>query len=124
MRIIPTSVHGVLDYGLGIILIGLPFVAGVWAGGGWQAWLPAVLGAGAIAYSLITDYELGLVRLIPMPAHLFLDAASGCLLVVSPFLFGFSGQIWVPYVVLGVLEVGASLMTRTHPGRLPGVAVS
>lgn len=124
MRIIPTSIHGVLDYGLGIILIGLPFVAGVWTGGGWQAWLPAVLGAGAIGYSLITDYELGLVHLIPMPTHLVLDAASGCLLAASPFLFGFSGQIWVPYVVLGALEVGASLMTRTHPGRLPGVATS
>ena len=40
--------------------------------------------SGAIAYSLFTDYELGLVRTIPMGAQLRLDAASGILLAASP----------------------------------------
>jgi hypothetical protein len=46
-------------------------------------------GLAATAYSLITDYEFGVVRIIPMPAHLAMDAASGLLLAASPWLFGF-----------------------------------
>jgi hypothetical protein len=32
----------------------------------------------------MTDYELGIVRLLPMLVHLALDAMSGALLAASP----------------------------------------
>jgi hypothetical protein len=47
-----------------------------------------ILGLGAIAYSLFIDYELGVVRTIPMTAHLGLDAGSGVILAASPWIFG------------------------------------
>ncbi len=50
-----------------------------------------------------------------MPTHLTLDLLSGVLLAASPWLFGFSGFVYVPHLVLGVLEVGAALMTKTTP---------
>jgi hypothetical protein len=74
-----------------------------------------VLGAGAILYSLCTIYELGVLHLIPMPTHLTLDLASGVLLAASPWLFGFSEQVWAPHLVLGLFEIGASLTTRRVP---------
>jgi hypothetical protein len=55
----------------------------------------------AVANSLFTNYELGLVGLIGMPAHLGMDAASGLLLAASPWLFGFSDVVWAPHLVLG-----------------------
>ena len=80
------------------------------ARGGAETWIPVILGAGALVYSLLTDYELGVVRRIPMPVHLTLDLLSGLLLAVSPWLFGFSEFVWVPHLLLGLVEVGAHVL--------------
>ena len=114
MRFIPTKVHGMLDYLMGVLLIASPWIFG-FADEGAAAWVPVVLGAGTILYSLITDYELGVKRMLPMPMHLMLDAGGGVLLAISPWIFGFADEVWVPHVVLGIVEVGAALMTRTEP---------
>ena len=116
MRFIPTRIHGVLDYLVGALLIAAPYLFG-FATGGAKQWLPMILGLGAIGYSLLTRYELGLVPVISMPGHLWLDALSGALLAVSPWLFGFSGEVYAPHVLVGLFEIGAALMTRTAPER-------
>jgi hypothetical protein len=115
MRIIPTKVHGVLDYLVGLLLIAAPWAFG-FAQGGAETWVPVVLGAGALVYSLITDYELGVVRAISMRTHLVLDAMSGLLLLASPWIFGFADRVYVPHVVLGAFEILAALMTQTARG--------
>lgn len=114
MRFIPTSVHGVLDYLVGLAFIVLPWLLG-FAAGGLESWIFPVLGVAAIVYSLLTDYEWGLSKVLPMPAHLALDGLSGVLLASSPWLFGFADQVFVPHLVLGLFEVVASLLTRTRP---------
>jgi hypothetical protein len=115
LRFITTRTHGVLDYLMGALLIVAPYLLG-FADGTAAQWVPQILGAGAIVYSLLTDYELGAVRLIPMPVHLLLDIGSGVLLAASPWLFGFADRVFWPHVILGVLEIGAGIMTRTVPG--------
>ena len=114
MRFIPTRVHGFMDYSMGVLLMAAPWLFG-FARGGAETWVPVILGAGVILYSLLTDYELGLVRKLSMPAHLLLDALGGILLAASPWLFGFSDWVWVPHVIFGLLEIGAALMTRKVP---------
>lgn len=116
MRFIPTRIHGMLDYAMGILLIAAPWLFG-FADGGAETWVPVILGAGALLYSMMTDYELGAVRTISMPTHLWLDAAAGLLLAASPWLFGFSDLVWAPHLVLGLLELGAALMTKKTPSR-------
>jgi len=122
MRFIPTRAHGMMDYLAGIIMIGAPWVLG-FANGGAAHWIPVVLGIGVIVYSLLTDYELGVVRLIPMPAHLGLDIVSGIFLAISPRLFGFAGVVFLPHLIIGLLEIGAGLMTHTRPRYDPATAV-
>ena len=114
MRFLPTWVHGMLDYLVGALLIAVPWLLG-FARGGAETWIPVLLGAGAIVYSLFTDYELGLVRRLSMPTHLGLDAGSGALLALSPWLFGFAEHVWVPHLVLGLFEIGAAVVTKTVP---------
>lgn len=117
MRFLSTRAHGMLDYLVGVILIVAPGLFGL---AGAAAWIMMILGAGAIVYSLLTRYELGLVGLIPMNVHLRIDMASGVLLAASPFLFGFAGTVWLPHVVFGLFEIGASLVTRRQPGSARG----
>jgi hypothetical protein len=114
MRFIPTRVHGMLDYGVGLVLILAPYLLGFADGTAAQV-VPQALGLGAILYALLTDYELGALRVIPMPVHLLLDAASGLLLAASPWLFGFADRVWLPHLIFGLFEIGASLTTRTVP---------
>jgi len=115
MRFIPTRVHGLLDYLVAAVLIALPW-AGGFAGRGAETWLPVVLGGGVIGYSLLTDYEWGLRRVIPVPNHLLLDLGGGILLAASPWLFAFADRVWVPHLLIGLFETAAALTTRLTPG--------
>ena len=72
-------------------------------------------GGGATLYRLLTDYELGLVRLLPMPAHLALDAMSGALLASWPWLLGFADRgtrYWLPHLLMGTADVLAAIATE------------
>jgi len=114
MRFIPTRVHGVLDYLMGILLIAAPFILGFDQGGA-ETWVPVVLGAGMLLYSLCTNYELGAFRLLSVPAHLMLDFLGGLFLAASPWIFGFADYVYLPHLILGIAEMGASLMTKRVP---------
>ena len=118
MRFIPTRIHGVADYLIGVLLIAAPWLFG-FARNGAETWVPVILGVGVIGYSLFTQYELGAVGVIPMGTHLVLDVVGGLLLTASPWLFGFADVIWMPHVIVGVLEVGTALMTETRPENAP-----
>jgi hypothetical protein len=71
---ISTKVHGILDYMTAGFLFALPRAMG------WDKTVTHLMdmaGVSATAYSLFTRYELGLVRVLPMKAHLTMDALSG-----------------------------------------------
>lgn len=118
MRLIPTKVHGVIDYVVSLLLIAAPWLFG-FARGGAETWVPVALGLGAAAYSLCTRYECGVLPLIPMPVHLMLDAGSGALLAASPWLFGFADYVWLPHLAVGLMEIGAAATSSPVPGITP-----
>lgn len=107
---ISTRTHGIIDYVVGVLLILAPFILG-FANGGAAMWVPILLGASILVYSLLTRYELAAKRMIPFKTHLMLDAGGGLLLLVSPWLFGFADLIWWPHVVVGLAELGVVAMT-------------
>lgn len=114
MRFIPTKVHGVMDYLVGVLLIVSPWLFG-FDRGGMETWVPVVLGLAALIYSLMTDYEMGMGRALSMRTHLTLDLLSGILLGASPWIFAFADYVYMPHLVLGIIEIGASLLTKKLP---------
>lgn len=114
MRFLPTRIHAVIDYLWAAFLIATPFVAG-FAGDRPAFWTAILFGLGAIGYSLLTDYELGAARLVPVPAHLALDAVAGLALALCPFALGLDGRALWPFMAFGGFAVAASLVTRTVP---------
>ena len=120
MRILSTYIHGILDYIVGVALIMAPSIFGFSELGGPAVLLPRVLGAAAILFSVLTNYEWGVVKVIPMRVHLIVDFLSGTLLAASPWLFGFADEprnVWAPHVVMGVMEIVVVLMSQTEPRR-------
>jgi hypothetical protein len=78
-----------------------------------------VLGIGLIAYSLLTDYELGVWKVAPMAVHNLIDVVAGAFLAASPWLFGFaneSANVWMPHVVVGLAAVFLGLTTAQKGG--------
>ena len=115
-RMIPTQVHGVLDYLTGGTLLSAPKVLGLGAVPV-SARVLRLAGGVAALYSMLTDYELGAVKLVPMPAHLALDAASGAIVASSPWLLGFAKdgpRYWLPHVLVGATEMLAAATTKTR----------
>jgi|SRR5690606_14523228 len=110
---ISTKIHGYIDYMMGLLLIFSPMIFNLPDGA--ASTLPVILGIGTILYSLMTNYELGLFKLLSMKTHLGIDLVAGLLLIAAPWLFGFADQVIWPFVILGVLEVGATLMTQKQP---------
>lgn len=114
MKIIPRKVHGVLDYPVGALLIAAPWVLG-FANDGPETYVPVAIGIGSLLYSLFTNYELGVVRVIPFSVHMTLDVLAGAFLAASPWLLGYADRVYLPHLLVGLLEIGAALMTRNAP---------
>jgi len=120
IRFLPTAVHGVFDYAGAIGLIASPFIFGFADVGGIAVFLPIVLGAGLLLYSLLTDYELGIpvVKFIPMSVHLSVDFVASAFLAVAPFLFGYKNlglNVWLPQVIAGISVILLVLVSKTDP---------
>ena len=106
-----TRVHGLLDYLMGIGLIGAPLLLNL-ATDGVETWVPALLGLAIIIYSLFTNYELGVWKFISVRTHLKLDLIAGIILCLSPWIFGFSHLVWTPHLLLGIILICISIVSK------------
>lgn len=118
LRFIPTFAHAVADYVLGSLLLFAPWIMAFPDGP--ARYVTMAVGLLILGASAVTKYELAVLGLIPVPAHLLMDGLGGLLLIASPWLFGFAGEQWMFQVIAGVLEVGLALTTKTTPAFWPG----
>ena len=110
---IGSKLHGLLDYLTGGMLIAasqLPVLRGRFAGR-----CLAAAGASHVAYSVLTDYELGLAKLIPYKAHLALDAAGATGLAAAPWIAGRDDPL-DRLVLAGVGLYELSAVAMSDPG--------
>jgi hypothetical protein len=113
MRFISTFVHGIEDYALAALLLMSPYLLG-FADGSAAQYVPQAVGAAIFVTSIFTRYEMGLLRIIPMPMHLMLDAGAAILLILSPWLFGFADKIYLPQLILGLGELLFVAFSKTE----------
>jgi hypothetical protein len=118
MRFIPTRLHAPLDYIVGAGLIAAPWIF-QFSEHTTPTVLSIVLGVGLIAYSLFTDYELGVWRIAPMAVHNLIDVVAGAVLAASPWVFGFADEganVWAPFLVVGLAAIVLGLTTKQQGG--------
>src|ERR671932_2877277 len=112
-RPVDSTLHGVVDYSAGTFLLtAFPKLAGIeGTESAKQVRISAAVHAG---YSTLTKYPLGLVKLIPFPAHLSLDAAGAVALAATPFVTGQyreGRRQWIPHVALCLFELSSLAIT-------------
>jgi hypothetical protein len=72
------------------------------------------VGAIHAGYSTVTDYPLGIVKLLPFKAHLAIDALGALALAATPFVTGQwrkGRKHWAPHVALSVFEMCSLALT-------------
>ena len=112
-RPVDSTLHGVVDYSAGTFLLtAFPKVAGLeGTRSARQIRTAAAIHAG---YSTLTDYPLGIVKLLPFKAHLAIDAIGALALAATPFVTGQYRKRqdhWVPHVALCLFELASLAMT-------------
>jgi hypothetical protein len=109
---ISTRVHGIIDY---TWAAAASSSAGRLDGATSTARLLRGAANAATASALVTNYECGAVRLLPMKGHLALDAALCSVLVASPlFLPARERRYAVIPVLLGITGLIVGMLTDTR----------
>lgn len=112
MRFVTPELHAIMDYAMSLLLIISPFILGynnVEA----AAMVTMVLGLIALVLTLMTNFRFAVIKIIPLKWHLFYDFFGGLFLFFSPWIFDFYGQVFLPHIVFGFLQMLASVTTST-----------
>jgi hypothetical protein len=109
MRFVPTRLHGVANYLAATILIFLAVYMGL---SGPAFWGPVALAAVAAFYSLLTDYEFGLIKFLRIRFHLVLDAVFGFVVIAYAVTIGLSQTQQLPFVLIGILSIILAATTQ------------
>jgi hypothetical protein len=127
VRFIPTSVHGMVDHAVAPMLIAAPAIFRL-RDASPEGLVPRVVGAVEAVYSNLTDYEMSLKNVVPMPVHLALDGLAGAALAIVPQVTGARKrgvEHWLPHLGFGLFEIGMAFLTKTEaPKRKPARATN
>lgn len=111
---VPLVLHGLLEYGIGVLLIAssslfsfddLPRAVGI------------LVGAAVLVLTAVSDLPTALMRRLPLDSHIVIDYVLGVLLIASPFIFGFSDDEGAVafFIAVGVGYLILTAVTRFRP---------
>jgi len=109
---VPAFVHGLLDYVAGVLLVAAPFVFAF--DSDTATGVSIATGVVVLIVSASTAMSTGLIKSIPVQAHVILDYVVAILLIASPFVFAFDddGSATAFFLVLGVVHLLLTIATR------------
>ena len=114
-RFMTRKLHAYIDYPVAIGLIVMPFILGLGASHPYAQLLSVVTGFAALALTLLTDHETGVMKVLPYSLHLAVDAAVGVAFLIAPFVLGFSGLDAAYYWVIGATVVAVVSLHSPDP---------
>ncbi len=109
-KVLSPRAHGVLDYAVVATFLLAPSLL---AFSGTPATLCYLLAGAHLALTLLTAFPLGLLKLIPFPAHGQLELIIGCALVVMPWFAAFGNDAkarWF-FILAGLVLLGVRAVT-------------
>jgi hypothetical protein len=117
---IPAFVHGIVEYAAGILLIAAPFLFS-FADDAATA-VSIAVGVLVLIVAASTAMSTGLIKSIPVQAHVMLDYVLAIALIAAPFVLGFSddGTATAFFIVLGVAHLLLTIATRFIRDERPG----
>ncbi|WP_164122931.1 MULTISPECIES: SPW repeat protein [Sphingobacterium] len=110
-KIIPRVFHACIDYSLVSLLLAGPsiFISNY---GVSAKCVSLFIGVFLALMNLFTAYEGGIIRLVNIRIHLLIEKLAGIFLIISPWLFDFSGQTFLFHVFAGLVLFGIGVFTH------------
>jgi hypothetical protein len=109
---VPAFVHGLLEYAAGVLLVAAPFVFAF--DSDTATGISIAAGVVVLIVNASTAMSTGLIKSIPVPAHVMLDYVLAIVLIASPFVFAFDddGTATAFFLVLGIVHLLLTIATR------------
>lgn len=98
MNMLSPKIHAVLDYIVVLVFLTAPRLLGLT---GNAALLSYTLTAVHLGMTLLTDFPLGAVKVLPLPLHGWIEFAVGPALLAAPWILGFTAQARIFYMAAG-----------------------
>lgn len=108
---VPLVFHGLLEYGIGVLLIAS---SSLFSFDSTPRAVSILLGAAVLVLTAVSDLPTALLRRLPLDSHVVIDYVLGVVLVASPFIFGFSDDegALAFFVALGIGHLILTAVTR------------
>lgn len=117
MKAIPATFHAYIDYGSAVVFLVAPWIF-LFDDVATAKWSSVAVGAVILLMSLLTRYEGGLLRVIPMRVHLGADILVGLFLVLSPWLLNFVNHTFLFHVFMGLVAIILGIFTKRYVKRV------
>ncbi|MEO8886777.1 MAG: hypothetical protein ABI367_11985 [Mucilaginibacter sp.] len=100
---ISTTFYGVINYVCAISFIASPWLFGFSNLGGAAFFMPMLIGWLQLIMAIFSDNPLGFIKVFPMQMHNCLDVLTGSFLLSLPWIYKFSGDVWLPHFIFGAV---------------------
>ena len=120
IRFIDRRVHAYLDYPVALSLMAMPFVLGLGATNPIARWLSVGTGIAALVLTILTNHELGVVRILPYWFHVAVDRAVGLTFIVATFTLGFRGIDALYYLANAAAVLTVTLLLNAPEQKIVG----
>jgi hypothetical protein len=119
-RTVPLALHGLIEYGEGILTIIAPFLLSYSDRTG-ATLLSIAIGAAVLVLAVVTVAPTGLSRTLPLASHIVLDYVLVAVWISSPFILGFSddGAALAYFLIVGVAHLLMTVSTRFQKAERP-----
>jgi hypothetical protein len=96
--------HGIIDYALAILLIAGPSIAGF---AGTKATWAYIFGGVLLAMAILTRYPLGIIRIVGLGTHGFIELLLAICVFAAPWYGNFTGGVTSPrfYWTMGLMMI-------------------
>jgi hypothetical protein len=87
MKVLNAKIHGCLDY---VVVLGFALAPTILGMTGLPATISYLLAFVHLSVTLVTNFPMGALKILPMKAHGMIELAVGPTLIALPWIFGFA----------------------------------
>jgi hypothetical protein len=113
---ISLNAHAAMEPIVAVLFIAAPWLFG-FSDVSEATTISVIVGATMLIAGMLTKWRYSVMKLIPLRTHFMTDVALGTLLILSPFIFGFSDEGGATrfMIIAGALELLTAFGTRWDP---------